>query len=169
MNYWKIMILGVCLLFFAGCGTNKPDGIPAIHPVSITITKGTTPVGDAQVLLTATTAASGSWSVSGTTNSSGVATITTSQGEWKEKGAPEGEYKVYITKLAKLDAAPPIDSFKDEESARAFAEERNQQLAAITREIPESLTSPATSDLKITVVAKTGAKETFDIGKYKFE
>ena len=55
MNYWKILIMGAGLLLFAGCGTGKPEGIPALHPVSIKITKGDVPVDDAQVLLAATT------------------------------------------------------------------------------------------------------------------
>ena len=64
---------------------------------------------------------------------------------------------------------PPAGGFKDEASAMAYVAERNQKFAAAPREIPESLISPATSDLKISVVAKTGAKETFDIGKYKLD
>ena len=170
MNYRKIMILGAGLLLFAGCGTNKPDGIPELHPVSVTVTKEGTPVDDVSIFLVATDAKSGSWSVTGSTNSSGVAAITTSQGEWKAKGAPEGKYKVYLTKTPKVDMEPPpAGGFQDEASAMAYAQERRRKIEAAPRAIPESLTSPKTSDLTITVVAKTGAKETYDIGKYKFD
>ena len=168
MNFLKkLLMVAVCFSIFSGCGKKKPDGIPTLYPVSIAITKGTEPVDEANVLLVATTAVSGSWSVAGYTNSSGVATIATSQGDWKANGAPEGEYKVYLTKFPKIDMEPPpAGGFKDESSALAYSAERRQKLDAAPRAIPESLTSPKTSDLTISVVAKTGAKETYDISQY---
>lgn len=166
MNLWKIMmVLGVGLLLFTGCGRGKPKGIPVLHPVNVTITKGGTPVDGANVFLVASNAASGSWSIAGITDAKGVAAIETSQGDWKGKGAPEGEYKIYLTKLAKIEEpAPPGE---DDAAKAVFYAERLMRLEAAGKEIPKSLTSVATSDLKITVAAGTRTNETFDIGQFE--
>jgi|GEM_PF-794562 len=171
MDFRKcLLMMGICFCSFSGCGKGKPEGIPDLHPVSVTVTKEGKPVDDVSVFLVATDAKSGSWSVTGSTNSSGVAAITTSQGDWKAKGAPEGKYKVYLTKVPKVDMEPPPPGgFQDQASAMAYAQERRRKIEAAPREIPDSLTTPARSDLTISVVVKTGAKETYDIGKYKFD
>jgi len=169
MYHWKIL-LGVGILLFAGCGTKKPDGIPALHPVKVKITKGDKPVVKANVFLVATTATSGSWSVAGLTDVSGVATIETSQGNWKAKGTPEGEYKIYMTKVTGSEnwewGERPAEDASYEVKVK-YSEEMFKRVEAATKEIPKSLTVPKTSDLKITVVAGKGANETFDISKYE--
>jgi len=166
MNQWKILsVLGVCLLLLPGCTKKKPDGIPPLHPVTVKITKGNDPVVGANVFLVASTGSSGSWSASGVTDTTGLATIETSQGDWKAKGAPEGEFKIYLTKLAKFEEPPPPGSDDDASKADFYAE-RLKRLEAASKEIPKSLNSVATSDLKITIVAGTGANEAFDISKY---
>jgi len=160
-----LTVLGVCLLLLPGCRKGKPDGIPPLFPVTVKITKGDTPVTGANVFLVAPTSISGSWSASGVTDASGLATIETSQGDWKAKGAPEGEFKIYLTKLAKFEEPPP-PSGDDDASKADFYAERLKRLEAAGKEIPKSLTTVATSELKISIVAGTGANETFDISKY---
>lgn len=169
MNQWKkISLLGIALLFITGCGGGKPEGIPALHPVTVTVTKGGTPVTKANIMLIPTTAAKGSWSVSGMTDASGVAIIETAQGSWKSQGAPEGEFQIYITKLAAIEEPEkPADIEGDPAAKEAYFAERLKRLEAAGKEIPKVLTEPKTSPLKITVASGTGASETFDVADYE--
>ena len=162
-----MLMLGVGLLLFTGCGKKKPDGIPPLYPVSVTITKGGTPVAGANVFLVPTSVDFGSWSAAGFTDASGLATIETSQGDWKGKGAPEGEFKIYLTKLAKIEEPERPAGDDGSVDLADFYAERLRRLEAASKEIPKELTSVATSGLKITVTAGSGADETFDISKYE--
>ncbi|MDO4587507.1 MAG: flagellar biosynthetic protein FliO [Planctomycetia bacterium] len=168
MKYGKtLLILAACLVFCFGCGKGKPEGVPDLYPVSITVTKGATPVSEANVFLVPTSA-EGSWSVNGITDANGVAIIKTSQGDWKQSGAPEGEFSIYITKLAKIDEPEkPADIETNEKAKQEYFAERLKRLEAANKEIPKVLTSATTSGLKITVASGSETKETFDISQYE--
>lgn len=168
MKYGKtLLILAACLVFCIGCGKGKPEGMPDLYPVSITITKGATPVADANVFLVPASS-SGSWSVNGITDANGVATIKTSQGDWKQPGAPEGEFNIYITKLAKIEEPEkPADMETNEAAKSEYFAERLKRLEAANKEIPKALTSASTSGLKITVASGSETNETFDLSQYE--
>lgn len=169
MNLWKIFpILGIAVLLLSGCTKGKPDGIPELYPVSITLTKDGAPVADANIGFTAKTAASGSWSVSGKTDATGVAVISTAQGSWKGDGAPEGEFIVHLTKQAAIEEPElPANMEEDSPEKQAYFAERLKRLEAAAKEIPESLKQPKTSTLTVTVEKGTGATVTFDLTPYK--
>lgn len=167
-NIKSVPVSALCLLAFSfafcvGCGPKKPEGVPDLHPTTVKIVKAGTPVANANVFFVSE-GTSGSWSVTGVTDDAGVATIQTSQGDWKAPGAPEGSFKIYITKLAKF-VEPPKPASDDEEAKAAYYAERLKLLEEAAKEIPEAMKSADTSGLTITVAAKTGANETFDIGE----
>lgn len=164
-----VPILLFAVVLCVGCGPKKPDGVPSLFPTTVTIVKSGTPVANANVIFVAGEGtASGSWSVSGITDATGVAKIETSQGDWKAPGAPEGEYKFYITKLAQIEEPEqPADIETNEEAKKNYFAERLKRLEEASKEIPKSLTSTDTSDLSITVASGTGGAETVDVDQYK--
>ena len=167
MNSWKsVFALGVCLFVFSGCGSKKPDGIPQLFPTEITVKNGSTSIANATVLLVG--GPSGSWSVSGYTDASGVAVITTSQGDWQSNGAPEGEYKVYITKRPDVQQEPLAAELQnDSEAIEKHAAEYAKLAAAAPKIIPEKLTNPAKTPLKLTVGSNGVAELTVDVSEYQ--
>ena len=159
-------LLLVTALCCCGCGPKKPYGIPKLHPTTVTILKDSAPVVKANVFLVpAEGTVSGSWATRGLTNESGVATIETAQGDWKAPGAPEGQYRVYLTKVAEIEEPEvPADMGSNPEAEEAYYAERLKRLEAANTEIAPNFTSDSTSGLTITVAAGAGASETFDIG-----
>ena len=157
-----ILFTSLCCV---GCGPKKPDGIPKLLPTYVTIVKDSNPVKDANVFLVpGTNAPSGSWSIMGVTDDAGKATIETSQGEWKAPGAPEGEYKVYLTKLAAIEEPEkPTGVEEGGPELQEYYAERLKRLEEASKEIPKEMTQAETSGLTVTVASGTGANETLDI------
>ena len=162
------LLLGIGIILIAGCGPKRPDGVPALYPAKVTVKNGASPIAEANVFLVYQGATSGSWSVSGVTDANGVAEITTSQGEWKSKGAPEGEYKIYITKRPDVQEDPMPEEIKnDSDAMERFAAEQQRKLAAAPKVIPEILANPATSPLSLTVSTSGTAELTVDISEHQ--
>ena len=153
MRSFKLFaLMTLTLVLCVGCGPQKPAGVPKLSPAKITVVKGSTPVKNANVFLVPDGAASGSWSVVGKTDETGVAVVKTTQGNWEGSGAPEGSYKIYLTKFAEIEEPDmPEDMDADEEAKKAFYEERAKRLAAAGNEIPPQMNAPETSGLAVTV------------------
>ena len=168
MNSWKsVFALGVSLILVVGCGPARPDGIPQLYPATVTVTNGGTPIERASVLL-AGGPSGGSWIANGVTDVNGIAVITTSQGEWQGKGAPEGEYKVYIMKNPDIHQEPlPPELADDSQALERHGDEYRRLLAAAPRVIPEVLTSPATSPLTLTVSTSGTVELTVDVSQHQ--
>ena len=124
-----LALLIVSVLCFSGCGTATPDGIPKLYPTTIKIVNDSNPIAQANVFLVpAEGTASGSWSVVGMTDASGMAVIETTQGDWKGQGAPEGEYTVYLTKFAAIEEPEmPADIESNPDAKAAYFEERGKK------------------------------------------
>ena len=153
----SIRILSVLLLaalFCVGCGPKKPDGIPKLNQTKITVQKSGSPVVNANVFLVPDGAQAGSWSVSGKTDQTGVAIIKTMQGDWEAPGAPEGNYKIYLTKFVEIEEPERPDNMdEDEEAKKAYYAEREKRLKEAGSEIPPAMTDAGTSGLTISVAA----------------
>ena len=168
MKTWKILTLisGVILLVSNGCGPKMPEGVPPLHPTKVIVLNGGSPVDKANVFFVKQSGDTGSWSVGNSTDSTGVATIQTTQGEWKGVGAPEGEYKVYITKMPDVqeDPLPPgSDSDALEKAQNAYL----KKLAAAPKIVPEKLTSTKTTPLTISVKPGSTTELTVEVSEYK--
>lgn len=159
-----VLSFALCL----GCKSGKPEGIPKLFPASVTLVKSGTPIANANILLVpADGTPSGSWSVAGVTDASGRATLETSQGDWKASGAPQGEYKFYVTKLAQIEEPEkPADIDTNEEAKEAYFAERLKRLEAASKEIPKSLNSAETSNLTLSVAEGAGGSTTVDVDEY---
>ena len=160
--------MGMCMLLIAGCGTKKPEGIPTLYPAQVTVTNGASPIADATVFLVPQGTTGGSWSAICVTNASGVATITTSQGDWKSNGAPEGTYKIYITKKPEVHQDPlPENLQNDSDAIEKHSTEYLRLLQNAPKIIPEKLTSPASSPLTLTVSTSGAAELAVDVSEHK--
>lgn len=164
----KLFFIILSLVLVSGCGVRKPAGIPELHPAKVTVTNAGTPIKDATVTLRPVDSAnSGNWNTLAITDENGVATIATSQGEWKSIGVPAGEYKVVVVK--KPDYAPlpmPEDIEGDEQAKQAYYAEEKKKRDAATSEVPASL-GGATTPLRLTVAAGTPAEFTVDVAEHK--
>ena len=92
----------ICCLFFvfaaimSGCGdAERPEGFPKLYPVSLKVTQESTPLAKASVSLK-TSDGSMVWSTGGVTDEKGFVVLWT---HGKFRGAPEGKFKVLITKI----------------------------------------------------------------------
>jgi len=168
MYLWKtVFVLGVLMVFVVGCGPKRPAGIPPLYPAKVTVKNETSPIAGATVFLIYQGTTSGSWAINGVTNSSGVATMTTSQGEWKSNGVPEGEYKVYITKRPDIKEDPMPEEIKgDSDAMHRFAGEQLRKLNEAPKIIPEILSNPAQSPLTLTVSTSGSSELVVDISEH---
>ncbi len=95
-RYFLTIVFALAITIF-GCRRNddRPTNLPPLFPIVVTVHQEGTPVAGAFVRLVPTDA-SMPWSCGATTDSSGRAVIKTIG---KFAGAPEGDYKVAISKL----------------------------------------------------------------------
>jgi hypothetical protein len=145
-----LLIPLLIVLFSLGCNS-KPANVPATFPCVISVTNGTTPIADVFIVLAPETGGT-EWSMSGTTNASGTATIRTSRLGWQGNGVPAGTYRVSLSKT------PTIPEISSEEYQRLSAEEqevynieREKKREKLPREIPEYLSDFVQSPFQITV------------------
>ncbi|MDR1480071.1 MAG: carboxypeptidase-like regulatory domain-containing protein [Planctomycetaceae bacterium] len=152
----------VLLLGFASCNKMpKPDGMPDLHSVKITIMQEGTPLEDAAVTLLNNDSSQSKWVVGGRTDASGVCTLKT---QGKYNGAPAGKYKIIVSKTEKIEsetAKQPVP--QDSKAAEAY-------YAKISSEekfydyVDLKYKSPNTSGLEIEITAGKN-EQTFDVGK----
>lgn len=102
-KFLLLFLLGlVCFCpAFSGCrGEAEPEGMPKRHPATIQLTQAGEPCEGASVRLIAES--QNNWSVGGSTDATGTVTLQT---YGKYPGAPEGKYKVVVTKIEREIAA----------------------------------------------------------------
>jgi hypothetical protein len=86
-----------CVTLVAGCGPKRPPGLPNLVSCVLTFQyEDGSPVDNAMVSLSSDEESLRQWSIAGSTDSHGVAKISTN-GEFV--GAPAGKYKVVIRKV----------------------------------------------------------------------
>ena len=85
-----------CAVLCCGCGgEKKPDGMPKLVPVSVTITQGGAPLAEALVSFYPSTEANKQWSCGGATDEQGVIKVMTLG---KHEGMAPDTYKVTVMK-----------------------------------------------------------------------
>jgi len=146
-----IHILFIAVLAFQiGCGNDpgRPQDLPKLYPVNITVTQEGNPLEGATVTLKSKEAVK--YAVcSGTTNAAGVAVLLT----YGYAGAPLGQYAVMIDKTG-------VEGAKEAINEEGLSYETG---GAIYRYVDAQYWLESTP-LSIDVTEK-GAKETFDVGK----
>ena len=94
----KLVLLSVILAFFlcGGCSQdNRPEGLPKLYPVTLTILQDDQPLYNALVFLHTENESDAKWTVSSVTDAEGKAIIVT-HGQFR--GSPAGKFKVCVRK-----------------------------------------------------------------------
>jgi hypothetical protein len=141
----------VVLVFQAGCGKdhNRPDDLPKLYPVSITVTQDGKPLEEATVTLYAKTPTKyGTGSAK--TNASGVAVIRT----YGYNGVPVGQYTVTVEKRG-VEGAKEVTM---EDGATDFVGGK------IFQYVEAQYANESSTPFSIDVTEK-GATDTFEVGK----
>ena len=138
-----------CVALLVGCGGPKrPEGLPKLVRCVLTIQYADgSPVDNAMVSLIPEDADLVQWSISGTTNASGVATISTNA---DFVGAPAGKYKVVVRK------AQLVPTAEKDEYGDTVMESHSL--------IAEKFSNPAKTSLSLEVGSDSVA-ETFKVEK----
>ena len=159
-KFIAILLLSLSVTLF-GC-SNRPSGMPALHPCSITVTQDGTPLTDASVVLVniSDTDKGQAWAPMGKTDSSGVAVMRTNA---QYNGAAAGKYRIIVEKTetepSKLGPPPPADTPEYEVWSGKNA---NENLAQFT--LVETVYSSSKAPHEIDV-GKGSNDKTIDVGK----
>ncbi|MGL4594789.1 MAG: carboxypeptidase-like regulatory domain-containing protein [Thermoguttaceae bacterium] len=145
-NLFNIFLAIIVCCVIAGCKrSNRPDGLPPLYPCSVVIKQDDKPLPGATVLFI--NQENDEWTVSGTTNTTGTADIST-QGQFP--GAPLGVYKIIVR--ANLS-----------EGGRSANEYSHTPETKIYSLVELNYTKPETTTLKLTVEKKQN-HASFDLG-----
>lgn len=129
-----ILIIGI-----SGCSYVPPD-FPKTKSCSVTVLRDSQPVADVFVTLTPIESG-GMWTVSGKTNTNGVAVLRTFQGTYVVQGAPEKTFKVTLEKqpIVEGEKSPKEIQELGMVGIQKYHEEIEQKRAALPKIIPEIL------------------------------
>ena len=173
--YYRQLITAVLLLamiFILGCGPKRPKEMPKTYPCKIKLTKDGNPVSGVGITLISNNSAYGSLAVGGTTETDGVAKITTYYSTYGDKGAPSGEFQVTVIEVP---AIPKEVLVTPDELSKMTGPEREGAIAKmdaarrnVQRVVPFSFAVPDSTPLKVTVAeSKQGTEVSFEINDYK--
>ncbi len=96
LNLCRFAFLGTALSVLVGCaGEETPEGLPVLHPATVTVHQGGAPLVGASVQLVAADPALSKWVSGGSTNENGEAVVMT---HGKYPGVPAGKFKVTVNK-----------------------------------------------------------------------
>ena len=151
MRTLTIFTLSIALLLQAGCGGDdgRPDDLPQLYPVTITIIQSGNPLEDALITLVNKTPATYG-TATGTTDASGIARLRT----YGYNGVPAGDYAVVVEK--RVTEGQTERTMPDGAVILVGGQLFQYVEAQFTQEssTPHSLT-----------VTNRGATETFDVGE----
>lgn len=151
-----LFLTGIGMLF-CGCGGDKrPEGMPELKPVTLTITQDGAPLTNASVTLIAQDSANAIWPAGGTTNSSGVLKVKTMS---KFDGAPIGKYKIVVEKTETTGADTAVESSDEAGATAAKSDVKSYNL------VESQFRSAASTPLELEVTASGGNSQKFDVGK----
>ncbi|MDO5553264.1 MAG: hypothetical protein Q4G68_05845 [Planctomycetia bacterium] len=156
------VILFTSLLICSGCGNlNQPEGFPKTASFTLTVTKGGTPLADADVTLFLESGAN--IIVGGKTDANGVANLTTVQGSYREVGVPEGTFKVVVNKAVDVPGAKSREEINELSpmEAAAYRREIEKKKKSIPPVVPVKYTTFDETPLLIAVTK--GGATTIDV------
>ena len=163
-----------CLSLLTGCGEKYPADFPKVYPIKVTVTDGTTPLSNVRLMFYRVSNESGSgYGVSGFTDATGVAKVSTSQGAYAKAGIPAGEYVVTVEDVIIVDlgVSPEEIAKMSYPEEMKLAKEESRLRAEYKRKVPPALCKQAVnvedrSPLRFTAVE--GKNEwTIDVAAYK--
>lgn len=152
------VILTVAVSFFGCGGKTPPEGFPKLYSAQVTITQENTPLAGATVTLLSEDT-SMKYLVSGITDEKGVAKLVT-HGEYP--GAPEGKYKLCVSKIIHDDDVP-VPS--DPGEIPAWREKMKNDPPKTHTYVEEQYGSARTTPLRVEITSGSNKDFTFDLGK----
>lgn len=167
----KIQLFGITLLMvlcgaaFVGCGSKAPEGFPEVHPFTVKVVDGSKPIEGVIVRFNVAQGSSqGSIRISGKTDSSGVAVLSTGLKTYSKPGVPVGEYRVRCEKepLAEHWKTPEERSQMSKPEKDAYLDEWLAKCAELPREVPKIWNDYDKTPLTASV-AVGGGQVTFDV------
>ena len=149
-----LFVISIPLLFPIGCGgPKKPDGLPALHPVTLQLEQDGKPLAGADVTLNSDS----KWSSGGVSDANGVVTVRT-HGQFS--GVPLGHYKVVVSKTKSSSASTDTDISQaksiaeiQELEAKANEQHNPKDFGSTTYLIERKYSGVNTTPLEIDVVA----------------
>ena len=153
-------ILLACLCFaLNGCGGVKPpDGLPALHPTTITVIQDGQPLADASVVLVPMDP-SNTWHAGATTNAAGKASLQT---HVQYDGVAQGKYYIVVSKFEAKIAEGGV-AINPETDPAAYARSMSRTGSG-GYDLVEPTFAKASPNVTIEVVAGTN-EQTVDVGK----
>ena len=160
---FRTFTLCVFSVFALGC-ERLPEGFPKLYPTTITITQEGEPLDEADVHLYRPDDPDFRWIIAGRTDSSGTARLyTLVPPELRKNGAPEGKFKVTVSKTT-FDAVPSAPNPVDPpEVHRAYIEQIRTIDPHTHYFVEEEYSNLHTTQLEITVERKRNSF-TLDVG-----
>jgi hypothetical protein len=150
-----------CLTLLTGCGEALPEGLPKLVPASVQLTQDGAPLADATVSLI-DTAGNQQWYPGGLSDESGTVVLYTNG---RYKGAPEGKYKVVVTKMetdpSKLGPAPSEDDPKYGEYMEKSANEKRDTYTLIDKDFGDA----KRTTLEVEIKKSSSEVPKLDVGK----
>ena len=141
------VVLTLLLAIVVGCRRNKlPQGLPPLHPCSVTIMMDGAPLAEANVTFFLTDVDSGKWSSAGVTDENGKTDLWV---RGKYPGTPAGHYKVTVSKS------------EEELDEHLFAQLERMNIA--TDDANENAKMSAANKIKATVQMEQVAEEFTDV------
>jgi hypothetical protein len=171
MKIW-LDSFSVCIMLFcgfailSGCGKKLPAGWPKTYPCTVKVTKNGTALEGAMVILSPMNGSGGNWAIGGITNAAGITTIHTSYTNYSEPGAPEGMFKVTISKqLPQFQDPTPQEELNamDYLERQAYAAKIDAEANKRPPIVPEKYSDPEQTELTLEVKPNTHTETTFDV------
>ena len=163
---------GLCVaVLCVGCGPQLPSDLPKLYPTVVTVIQDGEPLSGATVTLI-NADPSGGWACVARTDTAGKATIMTNG---MYKGAPEGTYKVTVSKQEVEQGDNPFadapDPAVDQTAYQEWVMKNEDRIAAAQRRQPVTydlvdpkFSSPTQTTLELTITPGKN-QHSLDVGK----
>ncbi|MDO5553185.1 MAG: hypothetical protein Q4G68_05450 [Planctomycetia bacterium] len=163
----SMILVGMLVFCVAGCN-KAPKGVPKLYHSTVKVVNSEGPISDVNVLFYSEDEMK-ELTVTGTTDSSGVAVMKTLRASWVGGGAPLGHFKVTLNK--ETAGADDMTAGKyhamSEKEKNEYKRELQQKLDDLAKVIPTKLKNPGTTPLSVEVTKKGGELLSIDVSDYK--
>ena len=163
-----LISLSTFLLSCCGCGTQVPEELRNLYPVTVTVMNGKQPMAGVLVTLSAK-GGQGAYACNGVTGNDGVALIRSTRGSYTGSGVPAGTYAVVLNETIELPAdLEPQETDQDLPSAVLAKKERElAEFLSKNRSVPSTLTTAGASPIEVVVAKGQNAIVAVDISEHR--
>lgn len=163
MNRRLFLMSGCLLVLTTGCSDPRPEGLPELHPATITVMQDGAPLSGAAVTLVPQDPALTRWPAGGTTNDSGVVDLYTHS---TFPGAPAGTFKVTVSKTTTEGDPKPTHPGPNATHEQLSAYDRAMKTGTFEtfQVVAAEHRMPSTTQLSIEVTAGGPNEFTLDVG-----